>query len=208
MNTPIKRKGLVVIQSLKSSLLQVSPTWSLFLWHSSKNWNSRKKGWPEEWEAGFAAETLGLLSLAKQKLSGNRISPSVCIRLNSTMEGEGYRCLNRKLAWGRMGINTSQMELFKRFYWERKEVVVFGHDDPQERCNISSGLLSNMWYPTVPETADMGGRKHTVQRYLLLLWRLFISAVMENPGPSWWGRYRETVHVWLCLWQIKRDTIY
>lgn len=83
-------------------------------------------------------ETLGLLSLAKKKLSGNRITPSVYITLNSTVEGEGYRCLNRKLAWEKMGINTFQMEILKRFYRQRKKVVVFGHGDPQERCNISS----------------------------------------------------------------------
>jgi len=148
-----------------------------------------------------------LLGLAKQKLSGNRITPSVCITLNSTVEGEGCRRLNRKLAWQKMGINTFQTEILKRFYQERKEVVVFVHDDPQERCNISSGLLSNVWYRTVPETADVDGRQHTVQQYWLLLGRLFISAAMENPGPGWWGRYGESLRTRLCLGQIKRDTI-
>lgn len=57
-------------------------------------------------------------------------------------------------------------------------MVVFSHDDPRERCSISSGLLSNMWYRVVPETADMDGRKHTVQQYRLLLGKLFISVVM------------------------------
>lgn len=41
----------------------------------------------------------------------------------------------------------------------------------------------------------MDGRKHTVQQYRLLLGRLFISAVMENLGPGWWGKiWRDRMH--------------
>lgn len=79
-------------------------------------------------------------------------------------------------------------------------MVVFSHDDPRERCNISSGLLSNMWYRVLPETADRYGWKETHG-----------TAISASAGEVVYlcgdvksrtqlvGEIGETVCMWLCV---------
>lgn len=48
-------------------------------------------------------------------------------------------------------------KFLKKLNQQRKEVVIFGHSDPQGRHSISAGLLSNVWHHEVPETEDVDG---------------------------------------------------